>query len=168
MAIKRKLNLGFGTNLEAVNLSALPPHAVGQLNGVIESGLNGYQLVKLVDAGPSVANEIGYLKTSTLTPLAGQCTRTIGNSAGSIAYGVFTTAVTLNYYTLVKQRGAQYVKSTAGQLASAGLGVTATLGGAANDASTAGATTPTIGISMEALAATLAGHTMCYLTIPSF
>jgi hypothetical protein len=169
MAIKRKMNLGFGTNPDAVNLTALPPSAEGQLNGVIESGLNGYQLVRLVGAGPSVAGDVGYLSLTAMVPNLGQCTRTfnIGTGPSNLPYGVFTTAVALNNYTLVKQRGTALVLTTAANLAAANVPCMAEAG-ATNAVVNFAVTGKRMGTSLEARGDTVAGYTTCFLDLQSY
>lgn len=111
MAIKRKMNLGFGTDPDSVNMSALPPQSQGQLGGIYETNDKGWQFMQLVDAGPAVAGDVGYYKVSGGAVLFGQATRTIGNSFQNLVAGVFPFASTLNYYTLIRKRGTINVKS---------------------------------------------------------
>jgi hypothetical protein len=120
MAIKRKMNLGFGTDPMSVNLSSLPPQAAGEVGGVYEQAGKGWQMYQLVDAGPAVIGDVGYIKLSSGVPLYGQCTRTIGNSTGNLAVGVFTFAVTLNYYTLIQTMG--YIAGVKAETSYDGLG----------------------------------------------
>lgn len=169
MAKKRIINLGFGTNPEAVNLSALAPHETGQIDGVYEVGLNGYQLVQCVDAGPSVAGDLGYVKIGSLAHQPGQCTRTFnaGTGPSNLVYGVFTTAVTLNYYTLIKQRGITLCKTKGADVGAANIAVTGDSAGS-NQIMTNVAGSIPIGVSLEAKDATSAGFTTCFMRIASY
>lgn len=124
MAIKRKLNFGFGTNPDNINMSALPPSALGQIGGVYEVKDNGWQMYQLVDAGPSVAGDLGYDKGYSNSGLYCNATRTIGNSTQNEVAGVFTTAVTLNYFTLLRKKGVFNVKSADSTINARGLGIT--------------------------------------------
>lgn len=106
MAIKRKLNLGFGGDPDAVNLSTL---AWGQLGGVYESREKGWQMFKLVDAGLT-AGQVAYRKVYDGSY---QATATIANSSVNEVAGIATTTVTVNYFTLLRCRGTYAVVSEA-------------------------------------------------------
>lgn len=158
MPIKRKMNLGFGTDPDSVNLSALPPQSQGQLGGIYEQNYSRWQMVQLVDAGPAVIGDVGYVKLSSGVPLYGQCTRTIGNSTGNLAWGMFTFAVTLNYYTLLRVGG--YVAGIKAESSYDGLGDqgfahTANNSLAGVNAGTAPINSPTVAIGLGAIAAGL-------------
>jgi hypothetical protein len=105
MALRRKLNLGFGGNPDAVNLSALA--SAGQIGGIYESGNNRYQLLQIVD-GAATAKDVVYHTTYDGTQKA---TTLIANSSGGEVAGVCPFGVTQNYYTLVKKGGSQSTKA---------------------------------------------------------
>lgn len=107
MARRRNLNLGWGSNPDNVNLSALPPQAAGQLGGTYEQGANRWQFVQLLD-GAGAAGDVVY--TSAYDSLY-KATTTIGNSSNGEVAGIITTAVTQNYYTCVRKGGLFNVKA---------------------------------------------------------
>lgn len=114
MAKKRYMNLGFSTDPDAISLSALPPQSQGQLGGIYEQNEKRWQMFKLVDAGPSVAGDLGYIKSYDGKY---EATRTIGNSSRNEVAGVFPTAVALNNFTLLRVGGLIDVKAGAGTFA---------------------------------------------------
>lgn len=170
MALKRKLNLGFGTDPDNVNLSELPLSAKGQIGGVYESKASRWQMYQLVDAGPSVAGDVGYEKVSAGVPLYGQATRTIGNSNLRLVAGIFTRAVTLNYYTLLRKAGVFACKSEVGLTNLGALAVAHTANNALTivdtlSAATATAALPSVGVALAARDG-VTGKTSVLLDIP--
>lgn len=103
MPTHRQPRLEFATNIESVNMPALPPF--NQLGGISKDG--NYQLVKLVD-GTAINGDVVYWKaydnTFTVTP-------TIGNSSAGEVAGVVTASITQDYYTWIKLRGTHAVKA---------------------------------------------------------
>lgn len=113
MAKKRYVNLGFGSNPDAVNLSALPPHYAGALGGIYEEREKRWQIMKVVDAA-GTANAVVYIKSYDSKY---EATMTIGNSSRNEVAGVLPAAVTQNYFTLVRQGGTLSTKAGAGTFA---------------------------------------------------
>lgn len=161
MSVKRKMNLGFGTNPDNISITTLPPQSQGTLNGVYEQKDQGWQFMQLVDAGPSVAGDVGYYKLSAAALLFGQCTRTIGNSKQNLVAGVFPCAVPLLNYTLIRKRGAFLTASGANP--ANGDQVTSDVG--SNRVITAATVIKPIGVALEAGGATVAAFTTVQLDI---
>lgn len=101
MAKKRFMNLGFGTDPDAINMSALPPQSQGQIGGFYEQNEKRWQFYKHVD-GAGAAGDVVYNKSYDGKF---EATDTIANASIYEVAGVVTTTVTENYYTLLRKGG---------------------------------------------------------------